>query len=150
MWGGVGWFSLDHFVDWCSRVRFLYSKQTCSFKIIWSRHLVKQLWPPDGCRRTEGRLSTSLAAKGWVLSTQQGKSLKWIDPSEWWWREEWLTSRESLWLPAIGNWRTRYSIWVYKRLGATSVMFPSVRHPGLIPVYQKNSCTLLFSSLSSP
>ena len=28
--------------------------------------------------------------------------------------------------------------------------FLSVRHPGLIPVYQKNSCTLLFSGLRSP
>ena len=28
------------------------------------------LWPPDGCR-TDGRLSTTLAAKGCVLSTQQ-------------------------------------------------------------------------------
>ena len=28
--------------------------------------------------------------------------------------------------------------------------FLSVRHPGLIPVHQKNSCTLLFSGLRSP
>ena len=74
-----------------------YSTQTCGFKNIWSRHLVKQLWPPDGCRRTERRLSTTLAAKGFVLlSTQQEGSFKWIDPSEWLLREEWWTSRESL------------------------------------------------------
>ena len=77
--------------------------QTSGFKNIRSRHLVKQLWPPDGCRKTEGRLSTTLAVKGCMLSTQQERSFKWIDPSEWWWREERWTSRESLWLPAIGT-----------------------------------------------
>ena len=45
--------------------------------------LVMQLWPPDVWRRTEGRLSTTLAS-----ATQQERSFKWIDPSEWWWREE--------------------------------------------------------------
>jgi len=30
----------------------------------------------------EGWLSTTLAAKGCVLSTQQEKSFKWLDPSE--------------------------------------------------------------------
>ena len=43
-------------------------------KNIWNQRLVKQLWPPDGCRRTEGRLSTSLAEKGCVLSTLQERS----------------------------------------------------------------------------
>ena len=67
-----------------------------------------------------------------VLSTQQERSLKWIDPIEWWWREERLTSRESLWIASY-----RYSLtndwkkWVW--------CFLSVRHSGLIPVYQKNS-----------
>ena len=99
-----------------------YSTQTFAFKNIWSQHLVKQLWPPAECR-TKGRLSITLAAKGCVLSTQQGKSFKWIDPREWWWREERWTSRESLWSPAIGTWG--YPIRVYKWLGAAmSVMFP--------------------------
>ena len=64
--------------------RFPYSTQTGGFKIIWSKNLVKQLWPPDECSRTEGRLSIYLAAKGFVLYTQQERILKWIDPSEWW------------------------------------------------------------------
>jgi len=93
--------------------------KTCGFKNIWSRHLVKQLWPHDGCRRTEGRLSTTLAAKWCMISTQKERSFKWIDPSKWWWREEWWTSRESLW------------------------------HPSLIPVYQMNSFTLLLLGLRS-
>ena len=55
---------------------------------LWfQKHLIKQLWPPDGCRSTEGRLSTTLAEI----------SFNWIDLSEWWWREKWWTSRESLW-----------------------------------------------------
>ena len=82
----------------------MYSTQTCSFKNIWRGHLVKQLWPPDRCKRKEGQLSTTLAAKGCNLSTQQVRSFKWIDPSKWWWREERLTSRESLCLLAIGTW----------------------------------------------
>ena len=73
-----------------------------------------------------------------VLSTQQERSFKRIEPSEWWWREEWWTSRESLWLPAIGTWgypiRDVRERWVW--------CFLSARHPGLIPVYRKNSCTL--------
>ena len=36
----------------------------------------------DGCRRTEGRLSTTLAVKGCMLSTQQERSFIWIDPSD--------------------------------------------------------------------
>ena len=56
------------------------------------------------------------------------KSFKWIDPSEWWWREERWTSRESLWLPAIGTWG--YPIRAYKWLGAMSVMFPVCKAPG--------------------
>jgi len=91
---------VNWYPNWCSRVWFPHFSQTCSFKIIWCQYLVKQLWPPGGCRRTKGRLSTSFAAKGCVLYTQQERSLKWIDPSEWWWREERLTRRESLWLPA--------------------------------------------------
>ena len=72
--------------------------------------------------RTEGRLSTTLAEKGCVLSTQQKRSFKWIDPSEWWWREKWWTRRESLWLPAIGTWGCPIRAYRYKR--AMSVMFP--------------------------
>ena len=98
-----------------SRVRFPFSTQTCGFKLIWSQHLVRKLYPPDGCRRTGGRLSTTLAAKACMLSTQQERSLKWIDPSKWEWREERWTSRESLWLPAIGTWG--YPIRAYKWLG---------------------------------
>jgi hypothetical protein len=67
-------------------------------------------------RRTEGRLSATLSAKGCVLSTQQERSLKWIDLSEWWWREERWTSTESLWLPAaIGTWRypNDWELWVW-------------------------------------
>ena len=78
-------------------------------------------------RRTVGRLSTTLSAKGCVLSTQQERSLKWIDLSEWWWREEWWTSRESLWFPVIGTWR--YPILAYKWLGAMSMMFPIYKTP---------------------
>ena len=33
-------------------------------------------------KKCDGRLSTSLAAKGCVLSTQQERSFKWIDTSE--------------------------------------------------------------------
>ena len=67
----------------------LYSTQTWWFQKhlkSTSGYLVKQFWPPDGCRRTEGQLS----AKGCVLTTQQERSFIWINPSEWWWREEWL------------------------------------------------------------
>ena len=56
---------------------------------------------------------------------------------------------ESLWLPAI---------YVHGGIqsGLTDVReqwvwcFLSVWHPGIIPVYQKNPCTLLFSDLRSP
>jgi len=119
-------FSQQHFTAAIFTVLILH--------ILWfQKHLkptsmFKQLWPPDadGCRRTEGQLST-LAAKGCVLSTQQERSFKWIDTSEWWWREEWWTSRESLWLPAIGTWR--YPIRAYKWLGAMIVMFPICMAP---------------------
>ena len=74
-------FFVSH-TNWRSQVRFPYSTQTCGFKNIWSRHLVKQLWPPDGCRRTEGRLSTTLAAKGCVRSFYSTKMLK-VDWSKW-------------------------------------------------------------------
>ena len=79
----------------------------------------------------------------WRMWEDRGGS-KWIDPSEWWWRKERLTSRESLWLPGgIQSGLTNDWVqWVW--------CFLSVRHPGLIPVYQKNSCTLLFSGLRSP
>ena len=74
-----------------------------------------------------GGLSTSLTGKESVLSTQQERSLKWIDPSEWWWIGEWWTSRESLWLPAIGTWG--YPIRTLKWLGEKSVMFPICKAP---------------------
>ena len=71
---------------------------------IWSQHLVKQLWPPDGCRRTEGRLSKTLAAKSCVLSTKQERSFKW-DWSKWVMMKKGLVDKlESLMLPAIGTW----------------------------------------------
>ena len=73
-------------------------------------------------------MSTTLAAKVCVLSTQQERSFMWIDPSEWWWREEWWISRENLWLPAIGTWG--YPIRSYKWLRAMSVMFPVCMVPG--------------------
>ena len=98
---------------------------------IWCLRLVKQLWPPDGCRMAEGRLSTSLAAKGFVLTTQQERIFKWIDPSEWWWKEERWTSRESLRLPAIGMWR--YPLRTYKLL---RVMFPVCKAPEPHPVWR--------------
>jgi len=66
-----------------------------------------------------------------VLSTRQERRFNWIDTSEWWWREERWTSRDSPWLPDIGTWR--YPIQAYKWVW--------VWHPGLIPVNQKNSCT---------
>ena len=65
------------------------------FQNIWSRHLVKQLWPLDGCRRTDGQLLTTFEGKRCVLATLQERSLKWIDPTEPWWREEWWTSRDA-------------------------------------------------------
>ena len=108
---------------------------------IWRLRLVKQLWPPDGCRRAEGRLSTSLAAKGCVLTTQQERIFNWIDLSEWWWKEEMWTSRESLRLPCM--WR--YPIRAYKLL---RVMFPVYKAPEPHSS-MKNSCTLLFSGLRS-
>ena len=74
-----------------------------------------------------GGLSTTLAVKGCVLTTHQERSSKWIHPSEWWWREERWTSRESLWLPAIGTWR--YPFRAYKWLGAISMMFPVCMAP---------------------
>ena len=128
-----------------SRLVFTGSIPPFLSKVSEVQHLGKQLWPPDGSRRTEGRLSTSLAAKEFVLSTQQERSFQWIEPSEWWWREEWWTSRESLWLPAIGPWeypiRDVREQWVW--------CFLSVCSPALIPVYRKNSCTPLFSGLRS-
>ena len=98
---------------------------------IWCLRLVKQLWPPDGWRMAEGRLSTSLAAKGFVLTTQQERIFKRIDPSEWWWKEERWTSRESLRLPAIGMWR--YPLRTYKLL---RVMFPVCKAPEPHPVWR--------------
>jgi len=77
-WIGVHNQKLDWCPDWCFRVQFPYSTQTFGFKNIWSRHLVQQFWPPDGCRRTERRLSTTLAAKGCVLFTQEERSFKWM------------------------------------------------------------------------
>ena len=107
----------SQFLDWCPRVRFPYSTQTRGFKNNWSRHLVKQLWPPDGCRRTEGRLSTTLVAKGCGLSTQQERSFKWIDPCE-----------ESKGGKADCAWG--YPIRAYKWLGAMSVKFFCPLAPG--------------------
>ena len=75
----------------------------------------------------EGRLSTTLAAKGCMLSTQQERNFIWIDPSEWWRREKWWTSRESLRLPVIGTWG--YPIWAYTPKEAMSVMFPIYMAP---------------------
>ena len=121
-----------------SRVWFPYSTQICGFKNIWSRHLVKQLWPPEEDRGAAVRNSRSERVRAFYLTR------KWIDPSEWWWREERLTNRESQWLPGgIQSGLTNdWEQWVW--------CFLSVRHLGLIPVYQKNSCTLLFSGLRSP
>ena len=51
-------------------------KHTCAQPVtgLVSRLVFTELIPPDGCRRTERRLSTTLAAKGCVLSTQQERS----------------------------------------------------------------------------
>ena len=110
-------------------------------KNIWSRHLVKQLWPPDGCRRTEGRLSTTLAAKVCVLSAQQERSFKW-DWSKWMMMKREMVDKQGESIVAS-----------HRCLGASN--------PGLLmlgsnewdvsyqygtrasfPVYQKDSCTL--------
>ena len=83
-------------VTWLvSRLVFMvliwHSWQTCGFKIIWSQDLVKQLWPPDGCRMTVNAF----------YSTR--KKLE-VDGSKWMiWREERLKSRKNPWLPAIGE-----------------------------------------------
>ena len=97
--------TLVHSLNWIGIQTGFHGFDSRTPTNLWfQKHLVKQLWPPGGCRRREGRLSTTLAAKGCVLSTKKETSFKWIDQSEWWWREEWWTSRESLWLPAIGTW----------------------------------------------
>ena len=113
---------------WCSRIWFPHSSQICGFKSIWSRHLVKQLWPLTDVGGQRGGCQHLSQRKGCVLSTQQERSLKWIGPSERWWREERLTRRENLWLPAIGTWG--YPIRAYKWLGAMIVMFPACKAPG--------------------
>ena len=100
-----------------------YSTQTCGFKNIWSQHPLKQLWRPDGCRRT-------LAAKECVLCTQQEGGFKWIDPSERRWIEERWTSRESLMVARYRYLDWRYPIRTYKWFGAMSVMFPLCEAPG--------------------
>ena len=111
-------------------------------KNIWSRHLVKQLWPPDRCRRTEGRLSTTIAAKGCLLSTQQERALSGLIQVN---DDEERKGGQA----AIGT--LGYPIWAYTNDWEQWVWcILSVRHPGLIPVYQKNSCTPLFSCLRSP
>ena len=123
-----------------SRVRFPHSTQTFGFKNILSQHLVRQLWQPDGCRRKEGRLSTTLAAKECMLSTHQERSFRWIDPSEWWWEKK---HGESL-VATIGTWR--YPIRTYKSLGAMSMMYPVCKAPrSHSSLFQKFSCTLYYS-----
>ena len=106
-----------------------HSWQTCGFKIIWSQDLVKQLWPPDGCRMTVNAF----------YSTRKKLEVDW---SKWMMmkRERW-TSRESLWLPAISTWGYPSGLtdvrehWVW--------CFLSVWHQGLIPIYQKNSYSII-------
>ena len=133
--GGKYWIQclqqLDWCPDWCSVLHT---------NLWFQKHLVRQLWQPDGCRRTEGRLSTTLAAKGCVLSTQQERSFKWIDLSEWWWEKK---HGESL-FATIGTWR--YPIRTYKSLGAISMMFPGCKAPrSHSSLFQKFSCTLYYS-----
>ena len=82
----------------------------------------------DWSRRTEGWLSITLAAKGACFLLNKKEASSGIDPNEWWWREEWWKSRESLWLLAIGTWG--YPIRTYKWLEAMSVMFPVCKAPG--------------------
>ena len=54
--------------------------KTCGFKIIWSQHLVKQLWPPDGCRRTEGVCQHFLQRKviAFYNSTRKKFEIDWF------------------------------------------------------------------------
>ena len=91
------------------------------FQIILSWHLVKQITWRDGCRRKRGGCQQLSQRKGACLQLNK-KEAKWIDPSEFWWREERWTNRESLWLPVIGTWR--YPIRDYKLLRAMSLIFP--------------------------
>ena len=104
---GIGWRVCDSSSRWITEVKhtcpqpvtglvFTGSIPVLHTNLWFQKHLIKQLWPPDGCRRTERRLSTTLAEIGCVLSTQQEINFNWIDPSEWWWREKWWTSKESL------------------------------------------------------
>ena len=74
-----------------------------------------------GCQQLSQRKSACF-----LLNKKEASSR--IYPSERWWREEWRTSRESLWLPAIGTWG--YPIWAYRCKGAMSVMFPVSMAPG--------------------
>ena len=91
MWGGVesvlvrslGLSTASNWIGVQTGVHGLDSTQTCGFKNIASRGLVKQLWLPDEMSRTGVGKSTTFAAKGCVLSTQQEKSFKWTGPSEW-------------------------------------------------------------------
>jgi len=129
----------SQFLDWCPRVRFPYSTQTRGFKNNWSRHLVKQLWPPDGCRRTEGRLSKTLLNKKEVLS-----GLIQVKDDE---------ERKGGKADCVYGCRLKVPGGIQS--GLTNdweqwVLSFSVRwHLGLIPEYQKNSCPLLFSGLRS-
>ena len=102
LWVGVGW-------GVCvSRLLFTGSiplfNTNLWFQIIWSWHLVKQITWRDGCRRKRGGCQQLSQRKGACLQLNK-KEAKWIDPSEFWWREERWTNRESLWLPVIGTWR---------------------------------------------
>ena len=76
----------------------------------------------DGCQQ----LSQRKGAVYFLLNKKEASSG--IDPSEWWWREEWWTSRESLWLPAKGTWG--YPIRAYRCSGAMSVMLSISMAPG--------------------
>ena len=76
----------------------------------------------DVCRRKSSGCQQLSQCKGACFLLNKKEASSGIDPSEWWWREERRTSRESLWLPAIVNWR--YPIRAYRCSGAISVMFP--------------------------
>ena len=99
-------------------------------KSIWSRHLVNRLSSYDHLtdvgRQRDGSQQLS-ERKGAYFLLNKKEALSWIAPSEWWWRDEWWTSRESLWLPAIGTWG--YPIRARVR-EAMSVMFPISMAPG--------------------
>ena len=113
-------------LDWCSRVRF-----RTPHKPVVSKTSEADIWLSSYDHQTDvggqrggcPQLSQRRGSCCFLLNKKEALSGL-IQVND----EERYTSRESLWLPAIGTWR--YRIRAYKWLWAMSVMFPVCKAPG--------------------